>query len=169
MREAAGQHPCPLRTEPSREGLRPCGLAWGTPLLAWTSQAGGLRDAAGTGLVPRGGTRRGLEQPLPTRLGCPAYTLLSPPDSSFQPHLAMPLTTEQTQEEPGRKGSVGRTDSTGHCLPFLQKKKQTARGFSEPGSGPTAGAPARRLPLQAPVSSTVKWDPQPWREGCVSP
>ena len=71
-------------------GTAPCGGAWGTPGLAWASQAGGLRDAAGTGLVPRGATRRGLERPLPTRLGCPACMLLSPPDSPFQPQPAMP-------------------------------------------------------------------------------
>ena len=135
-------------------GTPPCRLAWGTPLLAWASQAGGLRDAAGTGLGPRGGTRRGLERPLPTRLGCPAYMPLSPPDSPFQPHPAMPLTSERTQEEPGRKGSVGRTDSTGHCLPFVQKTTNCTRVLGT-WLGTYCGAPARRLPVQAQVGPTA--------------
>lgn len=131
-------------------GTPPCGAAWGTPLLAWASQAGGLRDAAVTGLVPRAGHSTGsgaaaahssgvsrLHPPLTPRLILPA-------PSSHAPDLR--ADSGRTREE-GKRGQ-DRLDRT--LLAFLTKTKTNC---------------TRVLG----TSSPVKWDPQPWREGCVSP
>lgn len=140
-------------------GTLPCRAAWGHPSWPGPRRLGDSRMLQELALCPEAGHSRGLAQPLPTRLGGPAYALLSPPDSSFQPHPAMPLTSEQTPEEPGRKERVGRTGWTGRCLPFLRKTTNCARALRT-WLRTHSGAPARRLPLQAPVSSPVKWDPR---------